>query len=163
MKKLKMQFLQNGIIQHVSLPKLSQHNLQVFHQRRKFACVTFSVERAKEFGINESTVRWIIKACPVMHNINFPANIIFQGPGDRLTISLTKMNNCWSGFWSYRICISQFQSWAFKRKKCWLYSLIIHHLLPVVPEWINFSVDMNFLCEPVLQLAKNYYSNCIAF
>ena len=51
MKKLKMQFLQNGIIQHVSLPKLSQHNPQVFHQRRKFACVTFSVERAKEFGI----------------------------------------------------------------------------------------------------------------
>ena len=46
-----MQFLQNGIIQHVSLPKLSQHNPQVFHQRRKFACVTFSVERAKEFGI----------------------------------------------------------------------------------------------------------------
>ena len=125
--------------------------------------IAFSVERAKEFGINESTVRRIIKACPVMHNINFPANIIFQGPGDRLTISLTKMNNCWSGFWSYRICISQFQSWVFKRKKCWLYSLIIHHLLPVVPEWTNFSVDMNFLCEPVLQLAKNYYSNCIAF
>ena len=40
-------------------------------------------ETAKVFGINEPTVREMIKARPVPDNINFQANVIFQERGDR--------------------------------------------------------------------------------